>query len=82
MSSTHKNLRQSLSSGSTSMFKNAFSISATIPILVSLNLNDMSHNKGVSGGPTWRQSFKDVPDLPSFVEASYTTRSFVVSASC
>ena len=80
-SSHHKNLQQSLSRLSTSMLRNAFSMSPINATLFSLNQSRISNNKGLSDGPTCKQSFRDVPPFLTFAEASYTTRTLVVLAS-
>ena len=77
-SSTHTNLRESLSALSTYMFRNAFSVSPIKSIRLSLNLNTMSYNIGLKEGSLCRQSFRQVPPLRDFADTSYTTLSFVV----
>ena len=47
--------------------------------IINLNLNNISNNKGESGGPPCKQLLSEVPVFPSFDEASYTILIFVVS---
>ena len=80
MLSIHRNLRQFLSSGSTEIFKNAFLISLASPILFSRKRIKISNMVGVSGGPTFKQSFKDGEFLSGLLLASKTTLSLVDGA--
>ena len=57
----HKNGKQSRSTLSTSIFKNAFSISAIKTILFCRNRTKISKSNGLSDGPTCEQSFNDAP---------------------
>ena len=71
-------MRQSLSSGCTSLFTNALAMSLTKATGFALNLSRASNIKGVKAGPTCKQSFNDTPVL-SLHEASKTLCSLVFS---
>ena len=75
------NLRASLSSSFIRICRNAFLRSPARSTGCDLALTRMSHSRFCSGGPGWRQSFRDGSLIFSLAEASYTIWSLVLSAS-
>ena len=61
-SSNHRNRQKSLCSGSISIFKSDFSVSAVTTTSRTLNLSKMPSRRGLNEGPTCRQSFKLGPN--------------------